>query len=135
MSAPEILMRRVSQLFEGVEGVFCYMDDILIYCIDTEEHDRHVSAHRKIVITSGLKLNENKCLFKCLFRQSEFKFLGQTFTAESVVVDPDKVPAILDKPAPTNVAPPRQFMGMVHYLGSHLPDLHNVKRPLNKLLK
>ena len=130
-SAPEIFMRKMSQLFEGVEGVFCYMDDILIYGKDMKEHDERLSAVMNIVISSGLKLNESKCLF----RQPELKFLGHTFTANGVVADPDKVTAILGIPAPTNVASLRQFMGMIHYLGSYLPDLHNVTRPLNDLLK
>ncbi len=38
-------------------------------------------------------------------------------------------------PAPTTVPLLRQVMGMVHYLGSYLPDLHSITRPLNDLLK
>ena len=130
-SAPEIFMRKMSQLFEGVDGVFCYMDDILVYGRDVEEHDRRLDAVMRIVQSSGLKLNRSKCLF----RQTELKFLGHKFTADGIVADPDKVAAILSMPAPTSVSLLRQVMGMVHYLGSYLPDLHTVTRPLNDLLK
>ena len=53
-------MRKMSQLFEGVEGVFCYIGDILIYGKDMEEHNRRLSAVMKIVLFSGLKLNLSK---------------------------------------------------------------------------
>ena len=130
-SVPEIFMRRMSRLFEGVDGVFCYMDDILVYGREMEEHDHCLDAVMRIVQSSGLKLNRSKCLF----RQTELKFLGHKFTADGIVADPDKVAAILSMPAPTSVSLLRQVMGMVHYLGSYLPDLHTVTRPLNDLLK
>ena len=38
-------------------------------------------------------------------------------------------------PAPSSVPQLRQILGMIHYLGSFLPDLHVVTRPLNDLLK
>ena len=41
----------------------------------------------------------------------------------------------MDMPAPTTLLLLRQVMGMVHFLGSYLPDLHSVTRPPNDLLK
>ena len=38
-------------------------------------------------------------------------------------------------PAPSSVPQLRQILGVIHYLGSFLPDLHEVTRPLNDLLK
>ena len=125
-------MRKMSQLFEGMDGVFCYMDDILVYGRDIKEHDRRLDVVMRIVESSGLKLNRSKCLF----RQTQLKFLGHKFTTDGIIVaDPDKVAAILSMPAPTSVSLLRQVMGMVHYLGSYLPDLHTMTRPLNDLLK
>ena len=107
-------MHKMSQLFEGVEGVFCYMKDILIYGKDMEEHDRRLSTVMKTVISSGLNLNESKCLFK----QLDLKFLGHKFTAEGFIADPDKVTAILGIPAPTSVALLVQFRVWSITLGS-----------------
>ena len=104
----------MSQLFEGVEGVLCYMKDILIYGKDMEEHDRRLSTVMKTVISSGLNLNESKCLFK----QLDLKFLGHKFTAEGFIADPDKVTAILGIPAPTSVALLVQFRVWSITLGS-----------------
>ena len=100
-------------------------------CSGRKEDDRHIETVMNIVETSGLKLNKDKCLF----RQSELKFLGHRFTAEGIVADPGTVTAIMDMPAPTKVLLLRQFLGMIHFLGSYLPYIHSVTRPLNDLLK
>ena len=111
--------------------MFCYMEDVLVFPKDQEEHVRHLETVMTMVETSGLRLNKDKSMF----RQSEFKFLGHRFTAEEILAGPEKGAAIMDMPAPTTVPLLRQAMGMVHFLGSYVPDLHRVTRPLNDLLK
>ena len=46
-----------------------------------------------------LKLNKEKCVFA----QSELKFLGHKFTKSGIEPDGDKVSAILEMPEPTSV--------------------------------
>ena len=38
-SAPEIFQRHMSQMLEGMEGVVCHMDDILVHGTDQTQHD------------------------------------------------------------------------------------------------
>ena len=70
-----------------------------------------------------------------MYRQSELKFLGHVFSQEGIRADPSKVDAILQMKPPQNVPELRCFMGMVHYLGSYLPNLNSITGPLNDLLK
>ena len=130
-SAPEIFMRKMTEILAGVEGVFTYMDDILVFGKDKKEHDDRLSTVLEVLRRAGLKLNAEKCHYG----QSELKFLGHKFTKESVFTDRDKVTAILNMPQPTSVTQLRQILGMAHYLGAYLPDLHVTTRPLNDLLK
>ena len=58
-STPEIFMRKMLQLFKGLEGVFFYMDDVLVFGKDQEEYDRHLETVMNIVETSGLRLNKD----------------------------------------------------------------------------
>ena len=44
-------------------------------------------------------------------------------------------PDIVTEEAPSSASQLRQLLGVIHYLGSFLPDLHEVTRPLNNLLK
>ena len=59
------------------------------------------------VAAAGLSVNPEKCLF---FR-SEIKYLGFLINNEGVKVDPSKLAAILDLPAPRNVRKLRSFLG------------------------
>ena len=130
-SAPEIFMRKMNELLQGLDGTFTYMDDILIYGKDKAEHDERFNKVLKVLASAGLKLNRDKSVIG----QSHFKFLGHVFDANGIRSCPDKVRAILEMPAPSSVPQLRQILGMIHYLGSFLPDLHVVTRPLNDLLK
>ena len=107
------------------------MDDILIYGKDKAEHDERLNKVLKVLASAGLKLNRDKSVIG----QSHLKFLGHVFDANGIRSCPDKVRAILDMPAPSSVPQLRQILRMIHYLGSFLPDLHEVTRPLNDLLK
>ena len=78
-----------------------------------------------------LKLNKEKCVFA----ESELKFLGHKFTKSSIEPDGDKVSAILEMPELTSVPLLRQIMAMVHYLGTYLPNLHDITKTLNDLLR
>ena len=130
-SAPEIFMRKMLEVLEGLEGVFVYMDDILVFGKDTIEHDGRLSKVLETLDHAGLQLNQEKCLY----RKSELKFLGHLFSKKGIRADPEKVKAIEELPPPDSVTKVRQFMGMVHYLGSYLPHLNSVTGPLNDLLK
>lgn len=130
-SAPEIFMRKMTELLEGLEGVFCYMDDVLVFGKDSKEHDSRLEEVLNKMKKAGLKLNQQKCKF----RQDQIAFLGHVFDAKGVRPDPQKITAINDMPAPTSIDQLRQFLGIVHYLGSYLPNLHSATEPLNELLR
>ena len=130
-SAPEIFMRKMMEVLDGVEGVFTYMDDVLIYGNTPKEHDDRLANVLDVLKRAGLKLNQDKCSY----RQKELKFLGHIFSKDGISADPEKVEAISKMPPPSSVTQLKQVLGMVHYLGSYLPDLHVITRPLNDLLK
>ena len=43
-SAPELFQHRMSRILEGLPGVLCFMDDIIIYGSSREEHDSRLEA-------------------------------------------------------------------------------------------
>lgn len=130
-SACEIFMRKMREALEGLEGVFVYMDDICVFAATPEEHDRRLEAVLTRIKEVGLVLN----LEKCVFRTSELKFIGHLFSKDGVRPDQEKVAAICNMPIPSSVEQLRQVLGMVHYLGAYVPEMHMVTRPLNDLLK
>ena len=61
-SAQEMYQKRISQLFEDIEGVETDIDDILIWGRSKEEHDQHLKMALKRCEDIGLTLNEDKCV-------------------------------------------------------------------------
>jgi hypothetical protein len=54
-------------------------------------------------------------LSKCSFYQSRIHYLGHVISGEGIAVDPTKVEAIMEWPAPTNVTEVHSFMGLAGY--------------------
>ncbi|VDH90161.1 Hypothetical predicted protein [Mytilus galloprovincialis] len=134
-SAPEEFQRRQNQNMEGLNGVRCVHDDILIFGEgETDEaasrdHDRNFRALMERCRDKNLKLNSDKLKFK----QTEVRFVGHLLTNAGVRADPDKVKAVTKMPIPTDVSAVKRFVGFVTYLSKFLPKLSDLCEPLRKL--
>ncbi len=58
----------------------------------------------------------------------EVKYLGQ-------IIDSARAEAIKSMSPPQNVVKLQAFLGMANYYGIYIPKMHNLRVPLNKLLK
>lgn len=130
-SAPEHFQRRMSVILDGVEGVVCLMDDVLVYGKTQGEHDDRLLTVLQRLEAAGLTLNREKCEFS----QSEVKFLGQMVDKNGVRPDKAKVRAIQEVSKPKNVSDVRRFLGMVNQLGKFSPNLAEKTRPIRELLQ
>jgi hypothetical protein len=100
-NAPGVFMSLMNGVFREYLDKFIqvFIDDILIYSRTMEEHDEHL----RLVLQC---LREHKLygkLSKCSFYQSKIHYLGHVISDEGIVMDPAKVEAIMEWPAPTNV--------------------------------
>ncbi|XDV37818.1 hypothetical protein PO909_007359 [Leuciscus waleckii] len=129
-SAPELFQMRMCQILEGLDGVTCHMDDILIYGRSPEEHDIRLDTALKRVQRAGLTHNRKKCEFA----KTEFKFLGLKLSLAGLQPDPDKLAAVQNMREPNNVSEVRSFLGMINQLGKFIPDLVEKTKPLRDLL-
>ena len=125
-SAPEHFQRRMSALLDGLEGVVCMIDDVLVYGMDQDEHDDRLLKVLQRLEAAGLTLNKEKCKFS----QKQVKFLGQMVDKSGVHPDPAKVKAIQKVPKPKNVGDVRRFLSMVNQLGKFSPNLAEKTKPL-----
>ena len=129
-SASEIFQRMMSETLEGLDGVVCHQDDVLIHAPNDDAHDKIVRAAMARIKDAGLTLNE-----KCEFSQRSVKFLGHVIDADGIRPDPEKVEAITRYPAPTNVTELQRFFGMVNFLGKFIPGMAHKTEPLRQLLR
>ena len=129
-SAPEIFQKMMNTTLEGIPGVLCHMDDILVYGKDDQEHDNRLKAVLERIKEVGITLNP----IKCEFARTTLTFLGHVIDHEGISPDPAKISAIKDMPPPKNVAELRRFLGMVNQLGKFSPNISNISAPLRRLL-
>ena len=129
-SAPELFQRRMSQILEGLDGVLCQMDDVLIFGSDKAQHDQRLTAALKRLQAAGVTLNSEKCEFA----KTRVKFLGHVIDLEGIRPDSDKISAIIQMTAPCNVSEVRRFLGMVNQLGKFSPRVSELTQPLRELL-
>ncbi|UYV62314.1 K02A2.6-like [Cordylochernes scorpioides] len=129
-SAPEIFQRKMTQLLGKIEGVVCFMDDIVVYGSSLEEHNERVRQVLKKIQEEGMTLNPEKCQFGV----KTVKFLGHTLSSEGLFIDEEKLDAITKMEAPRSTKELKSFLGMVNYLGKFIPNLVDKLQPLNSLL-
>ncbi|UYV84257.1 K02A2.6-like, partial [Cordylochernes scorpioides] len=129
-SAPEIFQGKMTQLLGKIEGVVCFMDDIVVYGSSLEEHNERVRQVLKKIQEEGMTLNPEKCQFGV----KTVKFLGHTLSSEGLFIDEEKLDAITKMEAPRSTKELKSFLGMVNYLGKFIPNLADKLQPLNSLL-
>ena len=78
---------------------------------------------------AGVTLN----IDKCTFRVPKIKFQGNTFSANGIEVDPEKVAAVVNLPAPKNVHEVLVFLGMVNHMGKFADHLGDKTKPIRDL--
>ena len=65
----------------------------------------------------------------CL-QQTEVPFIGHVTIAHGLAVDPAKVKAITEMPAPENRVGVQRLLGMTQYLAKFLPNLSDLTKSL-----
>ncbi|UYV76586.1 K02A2.6-like, partial [Cordylochernes scorpioides] len=114
----------------GMDGVMCYLDDILIFASDSKTHDRILRLVLRKLKEAKVTLNKAKCVFGV----PRINFLGHILDEDGIRPDPAKIEAVAKMPAPTDVHGARRFLGMVNHLGRFVENLSEIVAPLNQLL-
>lgn len=133
----EIFQKHLNQVLEGLAGVICIADDIVVYgCGDAIEeaqrdHDSNLANLLKRCREKNIKLGRDKSVFNC----AEIPFMGHLITRDGLKPDPAKVEAIKKMPKPSDVKSLQRFIGFVTYLSRFLPDLSDLLEPLRQLTK
>ena len=123
--------RSVPFALNGLTGVRCYLDDIIIIMgKSTEEHLNHLSRVLERLQNKGFGLKKDKCHFL----QSLVEYLGHVIDTNGLHTTPTKQQAIAEARGPTNTSELHSFLGLVNYCGRFLPNVSTILHPLNRLL-
>src|SRR6266508_3287051 len=111
--------------------VVVFIDDILVYSKNEEEHAKHLR-----IILDRLQEHQLYAKFsKCQFWLKEVSFLGHILLAKGVAVDPSKVQEVLEWKSPTSVTENRSFLGLAGYYRRFIQDFSKIAKPMTKLLQ
>ncbi|GFW07982.1 hypothetical protein TNCV_3921141 [Trichonephila clavipes] len=131
VNAPQTFMRFMYEVLRGLPFCFVYLDDILCYSENAEEHRSHLRTIFQKLSSYGLKLNISKCVFDV----TELIFLGHLITPDGIMPLPDKVQAVLDYKQPETVGSLRKFLGLLNFYRRFLPKAAEQQYLLSEFLK
>jgi hypothetical protein len=108
-----------------------FIDDILIYSKNLEDHVRHLHVALQRLRDHHLYAKFSKCEFWL----DTVKFLGHTISKDGISVDPSKVQEVMYWKPPTLVHQIRSFLGLAGYYHRFIPDFSQIAKPMTELLK
>ncbi|GBC41210.2 enzymatic polyprotein, putative [Rhizophagus irregularis DAOM 181602=DAOM 197198] len=132
-NAPGTFRRLMDKILKEYIGEFVtvYLDDIMIYSEDFEEHIEHVDK----VLS---KLRENNMIVKlkkCQFGLRNINFLGHIVGRDGLRPDKEKVEKIENMRRPKTVTEVRSFLGLCSYYRRFIKGFSKIAKPLLNLTK
>jgi hypothetical protein len=106
-----------------------FVDDIVVFSKNLDEHITHVKAAIQKLTEVKLILNPDKCHFA----QSCVYLLGFCISDKGVSLDRRKVANVKDWPVPQTGHDIQKFLGVVNYLRKHIPKVSQLTAPLDAL--
>lgn len=117
-NAPATFQRLMNDIFRPLIGKFVlvYLDDVLVYSRNEHEHKEHLRIMLNLLREHQLFIKRSKCEIAL----KSIKFLGCVVTSEGITIDPQKLQAITDWPAPTGTPAQcktqlRGFLGLANF--------------------
>ena len=128
--APTYFQVLISKVLKGLHSfAMAYLDDIIIFSNDEEEHLEHLRIIFQHLKEAGLKLKRSKCDFI----KRHIQYLGHLISQDGIQPLPEKLESIRDMPAPRNPKEIKQFLGLAGYYHKFVPRFLDLSRPLTWL--
>lgn len=132
-TAPAIFQRALSGVLRKYNlnsFAINYIDDILIFSENYDDHLKHIELTLQALSESGFKLNS-----KCEFLKREIVYLGHEIGYNSIKPLVNNVVAIKNFPVPKTKKNIQQFLGKVNFYLEYIPQSTVLLEPFHNLLR
>src|ERR1700723_1542200 len=119
-NAPAAFQHFMNDIFADMVDicVIIYLDDILVYSDNIDQHRTHVHEVLRWLRKNGLYAGAHKCSF----HQDTMEYLGYILSPSGLTMDPAKVQTIQDWPEPCKIKEIQSFLGFTNFtVGSYMP--------------
>jgi hypothetical protein len=125
--------RLIDRFKTGLPDVIllAYLDDLIVFSPNPSKHLEDLRSVLAQIRKFQLRMNRAKCSFGC----TEVKYLGHRITPNGIAVNPDKVLAVTQMPAPRNPKELQFFLQTCSWFRRFLEHFAITSRPLSILLK
>jgi len=125
--------RWMNEILSEYLDIFCvaYLDDILIFSQNLEDHRRHVRTILRRVEETGLTLKASKCEF----HTTEIEYFRYVISPQGLRIDEEKIRTIKEWKEPTNVKGTQSFLGFANFYQRFIQDYSWITTPLTHLTR
>ena len=132
-NAPATFQNMMNEIFRDMIdlGVVIYLDDILIYI---ENEQDHVALVKRVLEP----LQEHQLAIapdKCEWHRSRVNFLGYIISPEGVEMDQEKIRTVVEWEAPDSVNGVQSFLGFENFYRRFIEGYSKLTRPLTDITK
>ncbi|EKV17510.1 hypothetical protein PDIP_31580 [Penicillium digitatum Pd1] len=113
------------------EYAVAFVDDILIYSENVEDHQRQVREVLRRLQKAGLQV----ALSKSEFSVKETRFLGFIVSTDGIAVDPEKIRVVQSWTIPTTVKGIQSFLGFCNFYRRFIQGYSAISKPLHRLTR
>ena len=127
-NAPATFQTLMNDIFRDMLDVcvIVYLDDILVYSKNKEDHEQHLRQ-----VLQRLKDNQLYAkLTKCTFFASSIEYLGHIADGEGLRPNPRLVQALTDFPRPKTLKELQSFLGLANYYRKFIANFSHIALPL-----
>ena len=131
--APGAFQNYINDILHDVLDVYAtaYLDDVLIYSDNIQDHERHVNDVLDRLAKAGLSVD----IDKCEFYTTRTKYLGLIITPGGIEMDPEKVKAVTEWQAPESKKSLQSFLGFANFYRRFIKNFSTMATPLYELTK
>ena len=122
------LMRRV---LGDMNGVGCFVDDIIVYTDTWSEHVRVLKEVFRRLRDAGLTVKPSKCTIGV----TDVEFVGHKVSIDTLQPRPEKIADVLNVERPQTRRQVKSFLAMAGYYSRFIKNFSDITYPLTELTK